>query len=62
MKCFASQSSTPLNGIRLGFASQVATTDIDPNLPQMNVSDYEGCYGIFVIYIFVILPCLAICN
>ena len=45
MKCYEISSSTPLNGIRLSFASQVATTDIDPYLPRMNISDYYGCLG-----------------
>ncbi len=46
MKCFDVVTSTPLNGIRLSFASQVGANAIDPFLPQMNISDFNGCTGI----------------
>ena len=46
LKCYDNQSTYPLNGIRIQFASQVGTLSLDPVLPRMNVTDWKSCMGI----------------
>ena len=47
-KCYETISSTPLNGIRIAFPSQIGSTGIDPALPQNFpiVNGTVACYGI----------------
>ena len=42
-KCFDGLAPTPLNNIRLAFASQFGTNEIDPDLPQMQVGNVTAC-------------------
>ena len=46
-KCFDASSSAPLNGLRIQTASQLNTMDLDPLLPQMNVTDWLSCLCMF---------------
>ena len=44
LKCYlASQGAQPPNGRRLQFPSQFNTVNLDPSLPQMNVTDWRSC-------------------
>ena len=45
-KCWDANSPSPLNGIRLQFASQQGTDQLDPNLPVQNVTDWRVCMRI----------------
>ncbi len=45
VRCFDANSTTPLNGKRVQFPSQEGTGDIDPQLPQLNITDAYRCEG-----------------
>ena len=45
LRCFDVEKQTPLNGIRFAFVSQLGTTELDPDLPRMNATDFKGCLG-----------------
>ncbi len=42
-KCIEASAANPLNGLRIQFASQVSTLNIDPLIPQMNITDSFAC-------------------
>ncbi len=43
-KCYDASSSTPLNGIRIAFSSQIGTSGIDPALPgPIAVGNVTAC-------------------
>ncbi len=46
LKCLCGTSATPPNGVRLQTPSQLGTADLDPLLPQMNITDWRACLGI----------------
>ena len=46
LKCIEASAAAPLNGLRLQHASQFNTLNIDPAVPQMNVSDWRACMRI----------------
>ena len=46
-KCFDAVASSPLNGRRLAFPSQIGTTSIDPSLPAMNTPNITSCRRMF---------------
>ena len=48
LKCMEGPAVTPPNGKRIQLASQQDTNDIAPLLPQMNISDWFACLGIFI--------------
>ncbi len=43
LKCTQGTAATPANGLRIQTASQLNTWDIDPLVPQMNVTDWLAC-------------------
>ena len=43
LKCYEGVSPTPMNDKRIQFVSQIATMDLDPALPQMNVTHWQAC-------------------
>ena len=43
LKCTAASAAAPLNGLRLQHASQFNTMNLDPTVPQMNVTDWSAC-------------------
>ena len=43
LKCTETSAAEPLNGLRLQLASQFNTLDLDPTVPQMNVTDWRAC-------------------
>ncbi len=45
LRCYDAVSATPLNGRRFQTTSQFATYALDPDLPQMNITDYKACIG-----------------
>ena len=47
LKCFHSPTATPSNSRRIQHASQLNTIDIDPLVPQMNITDWTKCLSIF---------------
>ncbi len=42
-KCWDAYSPSPLNGIRMQYASQVGTALVDPTLPDQNASNWRQC-------------------
>ena len=48
LKCIESPGETPLNGLRIQHASQIDTNNIDPLIPQMNVTDWRACMSSFL--------------
>ncbi len=46
-KCHTAPSPTPLNNKRFQFPSQEGTSDIDPSVPKMNLTDWISCIGKF---------------
>ncbi len=47
LKCKDEPRSFPLNGLRIQHASQMNTMNIDPLIPQMNITDSVACMGRF---------------
>ena len=47
LKCFEASAAAPLNGLRLQLPSQFSTLEVDPAVPEMNVSDTEACLRMF---------------
>ncbi len=43
MKCIEASAAAPLNGLRLQHASQFNTLNLDPAVPQMNITDWKTC-------------------
>ena len=43
LKCIEESAAAPLNGLRLQHASQFNTVNLDPTVPQMNVTDWKAC-------------------
>ncbi len=43
LKCRQASAAAPLNGLRLQHASQFSTLNLDPAVPQMNVTDWKAC-------------------
>ena len=52
-KCYDAVSPTPLNNRRIQMASQLNTNQVDPTLPQMNVTDWKACMSMQII-----IPCV----
>ena len=50
LKCMEGSAAGPLNGLRLQHASQFNTFDLDPAVPQMNVTDTKACLGMLLEY------------
>ena len=48
-KCFDAESATPLNRVRIAFASQIETTAVDPGLSL--TSDYTNASYCLCIYL-----------
>ena len=46
LKCIEASASAPLNGLRIQHASQFNTLNLDPAVPQMNVTDWRACMRI----------------
>ncbi len=46
-KCFEGISSNPQNGLRMGFVSQIGTTDFDQSL-QLNNPNFNDCYSMCI--------------
>ncbi len=47
-KCYETLSTLPLNGIRVAFASQYGTTNMDPGLPQITpITNISACLGLY---------------
>lgn len=49
IKCYDAYQPTPLNSIRIAFASQVGTNGIDPALPLTNLSQVSECMRVHII-------------
>ncbi len=43
LKCMEAAVAVPLNGLRIQHASQIYTLNIDPTVPQMNLTDMKAC-------------------
>lgn len=56
LKCIegTTSSCTPLNGLRIQHVSQMGTVNIDPLLPQMNITDWRSCMRMFRIILLII--------
>ena len=50
-KCFDAISPVPLNHRRVQHLSQLNTVNLDPTLPQMNVTDWRACMRILLLTI-----------
>ncbi len=51
-KCFETSSAAPRNGLRIQYPSQYNTFNIDPAVPEMNVTDWNACLCMLGIYSF----------
>ncbi len=49
LKCIEASGAAPLNGLRLQHASQFNTLEVDPLVPQMNITDWKACMRIHFI-------------
>ncbi len=49
LKCFLGPLAAPPNGLRIQTASQLNTFNIDPLVPQMNITDIAACLRTFLI-------------
>ncbi len=43
-KCYSRSDGTPPNRVRVSFASQSGTVDLDPALPRLNSSNSSSCW------------------
>ena len=54
LKCFDASTAAPLNGLRLQHASQFNTNNLDPAVPQMNVTDWRACLRMSLLFFYLI--------
>ncbi len=48
VRCYDAYNPNPLNGIRAAFVSQTGTTNIDPELPQVDsIYNVTACLRVF---------------
>ena len=43
LKCLNGFNFSPLNGKRIQYVSQSGTMELDPELPEMNITDVKSC-------------------
>ena len=48
LKYFDGFNFIPLNGKRIQHVSQIGTVDLDPELPQMNITDVKSCLRMLI--------------
>ncbi len=48
LKCYDGFNFMPLNGKRIQYVSQIGTVDLDPELPQMNITDVKSCLRMLI--------------
>ena len=49
IRCYEDIGQSPQNSRRAAFVSQVGTTNLDPSLPRMNITDSVGCFCMLVL-------------
>ncbi len=49
-KCYNESGAGPLNYIRFAYASQIGTTNLDPELPRMNQINRTNCRRILQLF------------
>ncbi len=62
LKCLVGASATPNNGLRMQTPSQTDTNQLDPLVPQMNITDWLACMRIHLFTLLLLIIMYGIIN